>query len=179
MPGVRQTESGVSDSSILVAYETRFGSSGEIAEAIADEIGGRGCRADALRMRDARGLDGYTAAILGGPVNRGHWMPEAMDFVRQHADVLRQMPVALFCTHISRPAPDVRVSYLSDVRAVVRPVCEVFFAGRFDRHGAALLIPKALAWLVPPIDLRNWKAIRGWARDVVPLLQQGVNGGAA
>jgi len=109
--------------------------------------------------------------VVGGPVNRGHWLPEAIHFVREHAEALRKVPVALFCVHISNPPPQTRDSYIREVREILQPVSEAFFAGRFDRRGAALLIPKALAWLVPPIDLRNWKAIREWACCVLPLLE--------
>jgi menaquinone-dependent protoporphyrinogen oxidase len=159
------------DGPILVAYATRFGSSREIAQAIVEEMREHGCTAEALCVQDVSTLDGYAGVVVGGPVNRGQWLPEAIRFVEQRAEALRKVPVALFCVHISHPAPQVRDSYIGGVRAMLHPVSEAFFAGRFDRRGAALLIPKALAWLVPPIDLRNWDAIRKWARSLVPLLQ--------
>jgi hypothetical protein len=52
----------------------------------------------------------------------------------------------------------------------VQPVAEGFFAGRFDRRGAALLLPKWAARFVSPIDLRKWDEMRAWAEAVQPLL---------
>jgi menaquinone-dependent protoporphyrinogen oxidase len=97
-------------------------------------------------------------------------LPEAIEFVRRHQAELNRIPVAMFCVYISNPPQRIREAYLSDIRGLVPPVSEGFFAGRFDRRGAALLVPRVLSWLVPPIDRRNWNAITAWARSVVPLL---------
>jgi hypothetical protein len=64
-----------------------------------------------------------------------------------------------------------RLAYLNEVRPLVEPVAEGFFAGRFNRRGAALLFPGWLARFVPNIDLRNWETIRAWAANISPLLR--------
>jgi hypothetical protein len=83
--------------------------------------------------------------------------------------------VALFCVHIQNLADDEtsrrnRLAYLDRVRPLVQPVAEGFFAGRFDRRGARLLLPKVVAWMVPTIDLRDWKKIRGWTAGLASSL---------
>ena len=40
------------------------------------------------------------------------------------------------------------------------------FAGKFDKRGAALLLPKLIAWAMPVMDKRDWAKIRAWAQDV-------------
>lgn len=155
---------------ILVAYATRFGSTATVAEAIGESLRASGAAVDLRCVRDVREIAGYTAAVVGSAVRLGHVLPEAVDFVRQHQPDLERVPVALFCVFISSPPQVAREAYLADIRGFVRPVSEGFFAGRFDRRGAALLIPKALAWLVPPIDRRDWRAIREWASALPPLL---------
>ena len=52
------------------------------------------------------------------------------------------------------------------VRAFVAPVTEVLFAGKIDRRGVALGLPRWLARFFPALDFRNWDKIRKWARAV-------------
>ncbi len=153
-----------------MAYGTRFGSTAEIADVIGATLREAGATVDVLPVGDVRGIEAYRAVVVGSAIHRGHLLPEVVAFVQSSQELLGRVPVALFCVHISSPPPPARDAYLDDVRGFVRPVAKGFFAGRFDRRGAALLIPKILAWAVPPIDRRNWREIRGWARSLAPLL---------
>lgn len=155
---------------ILVAYATQFGSTAEIADVIGASLREAGADVGVLSVRDVQGIEPYRAVVVGSAVHRGHLLPEAVAFVQRHQAALGRVPVALFCVHISSPPPRAREAYMDDVRGLVRPVSEAFFTGRFDRRGARLLIPKILAWLVPPIERRNWREIRGWASGLGPLL---------
>ncbi len=156
---------------ILVAYATQFGSTAEIAEAIGTAIRESGAPVDVRCVQHVHEIAPYHAVILGSAVHRGHLLPEVVEFVQRHRSGLGRVPVAVFCVYISSPPQRTREAYLDDIRGLVRPVTEAFFTGRFDRRGAALLIPKVLAWLVPPIDRRNWREIREWARGLAPRLK--------
>jgi menaquinone-dependent protoporphyrinogen oxidase len=156
---------------ILVAYATQFGSTAEIAEAIGAAIRESGAPVDVRCVRHVHEIAPYHAVILGSAVHLGHLLPEVVEFVQRHRSGLGRVPVAVFCVYISSPPQRTREAYLDDIRGLVRPVSEAFFTGRFDRRGAALLIPKVLAWLVPPIDRRNWREIREWARGLAPRLK--------
>ncbi len=157
--------------SILIAYATRFGSTEQVAEAIADTLRIEGLEVDLQPMQSVTSLDGYRAVLLGSAVNHGHWLPEAVEFVTTHQPALNGLPVALFSVHITNIGDDeksrkARLAYLDEIRSLLTPVDEVFFPGRFDRRGAKVLLPKWLAWLVPPIELRKWDVIRAWARAI-------------
>ena len=156
---------------ILVAYATQFGSTTGIAEAIGAAIRDSGAPVDVRCVRDVPEIAPYHAVVVGSAVHLGHVLPEAVEFVQRYQSDLSRVPVALFCVYISSPPQRTREAYLDDIRGLVRPVSEAFFTGRFDRRGAALLIPKMLAWLVPPIDRRNWREIRAWAKGLAPLLK--------
>jgi len=156
--------------SVLVAYATQFGSTAEIADAIGATLREAGADVDVLSVGEVGQIEAYRAVVVGSAVHRGHLLPEVVAFVQRHQAFLGRVPVALFCVHISSPPPRAREAYLDDVRGLVEPVAEGYFTGRFDRRGAALLIPRLLAWLVPPIDRRNWREIRGWASRLGPLL---------
>jgi menaquinone-dependent protoporphyrinogen oxidase len=164
---------------VLVAYATQFGSTAGVADAIGDAIRESGAAVDVRRVQDVLAIAPYHAVVVGSAVHLGHLLPEAVEFVRRHQSDLGQVPVALFCVYISSPPQRTREAYLEEMRELVPAVSEGYFTGRFDRRGAALLIPKLLAWLVPPIERRNWRAIRGWASGIAPLLRRAGNHEAA
>jgi menaquinone-dependent protoporphyrinogen oxidase len=153
---------------ILVAYATYTGSTGEVAATIGETLGARNFAVDVRPMKEDPPLAPYQAVVLGSAVQHGGWLPEALAFVEANRVGLADLPVALFCVHIQNTGDDEnsrrrRLAYLDPVRAMVTPVAEGFFAGRFDRRGARLLLPRPLASLVPTMDRRNWEEIRGWA----------------
>jgi menaquinone-dependent protoporphyrinogen oxidase len=162
---------------ILIAYATYAGSTAEVAAAIGETLSAHGASVKVQPISDHPQIDGYQAVLIGSAVQHGNWLPEAVEFVKANQGVLNRVPVALFCVHIQNTGDDEqsrknRLAYLDQVRALLQPVAEGFFAGKFDRRGAALLLPGMLARLVPPLDFRNWKKIRAWSNHVHPMLLQ-------
>jgi menaquinone-dependent protoporphyrinogen oxidase len=160
---------------VLVVYATCLGSTVEVAATIGRRLSEDGRAVDVKPIAESPSLGGYAAAVIGSAVHHGQWLPEAVDFVGANRDALALLPVALFCVHIQNLADDEtsrrnRLAYLDRVRPLVQPVAEGFFAGRFDRRGARLLLPKVVAWMVPTIDLRDWKKIRGWTAGLASSL---------
>ena len=163
--------------SILVTYATRFGSTEEVAEAVAKTLRDSGYTVDCRPTVEVQSLDEYDAVVLGSAVNYANWLPPAIDFVREHQDALVEVPVALFTVHIQNIGDDEqsrqkRLAYLDEVRPYVQAVSEGFFAGRFNRHAAVELIPRWLALIVPPFDFRKWDKISIWANSLPALLLQ-------
>ncbi len=160
---------------ILITYATRFGSTQQVAEAIAQTMEEEGCELELKPMRETHSLEGYRAVLLGSAVNHGTWIPESVEFVKAHRKALSRIPVALFTVHIANIGDDAksqqsRLAYLDEVRPLLNPVDEAYFPGKFDRRGAAELMPRWIAWLVPNIDLRKWDVIHDWAKEVIPKL---------
>jgi menaquinone-dependent protoporphyrinogen oxidase len=156
------------NSRVLIAYATYAGSTIEVAAAIGETLGTHGFSVDVKPIQDKPPVDGYQAVLIGSAIHHGNWLPEAIDFVKVNQPALHHVPVALFCVHIQNMGNDEtsrqrRLAYLNEVRPLLRPIAEGFFAGRFNRRGAVLLLPGWLARLVPNIDLRNWETIRTWA----------------
>lgn len=167
---------GTMNNRILITYATYAGSTVEVAAAIGETLGARGFSVDVRPVQDQPPIDGYQAVLIGSAIHHAHWLPAAVDFVTANQAALQRIPVALFCVHIQNTGNDEasrqrRIAYLDEVRPLLRSNAEGFFAGRFDRRGAALLLPGWLARLVPNIDLRNWETIRAWATNLSPLLR--------
>jgi len=50
---------------VLVAYATRFGSTRDVAEAVASSLRAARLEADVAPVKEVRGLEGYGAVVLG------------------------------------------------------------------------------------------------------------------
>ena len=81
---------------ILVAVATRHGSTHEIAEALARELGTVGHTVDVKLVADSPTVEGYDAAVIGSAVYMGNWLSQAVQFVDRYQAQLAIMPVWLF-----------------------------------------------------------------------------------
>lgn len=62
---------------VLVAYATKYGSTQEVAEAIAATLREGGVGVDIQPMRGVRALEKYGAVVLGAPIYLGKWHKDA------------------------------------------------------------------------------------------------------
>lgn len=160
---------------VLIAYATYAGSTIDVAVTIGESLADQGYYVDIRPIKENPQLTGYQAVLIGSAVQHAHWLPEAINFVQTNQSALSRLPVALFCVHIQNLGDDEtsrrnRLAYLDDVRSLIQPTVEGYFAGKFDRRGAALLLPGWLARFVPAMDFRNWEKIHAWAESLPPLL---------
>jgi menaquinone-dependent protoporphyrinogen oxidase len=81
---------------VLVAYGSVHGATGELAEAIAEDLIARRFDTDVANAIAVTDLDGYDAAVIGGSLYWGRWQPDARALVLRCAEQLRAMPVWLF-----------------------------------------------------------------------------------
>jgi menaquinone-dependent protoporphyrinogen oxidase len=159
---------------ILVGYATRNGSTVGVAQAIGETLGTRGFAVDVKPLKDSPSLAGYDAVVLGSAINGARWLPEAVGFVRANEDALGAVPLAVFCVHAMNCGKDERETrkrraYLDQVRALVRPAHEEYFAGRGptaqDTSALRLWLYRAFGGDIEG-DGRDWTAIRAWARQL-------------
>ena len=174
---------GKMDKKILVAYASKYGSTGGVADAIGRELCNRGAAVDVCMLKNIGDLNPYRGVVVGSAIYRGKWLPEAADFVERNRGVLRQVPVAYFlvCMTMREPTEENRrkvLVYLDPVlKAVpqVQPVKVGTFAGALDYSNLSLPI-KAIMNLKGATegDFRDWTAIRAWAEGLCsPLLALG------
>ncbi len=82
--------------SVLVGYATRYGSTQEVAEAIAETLRIAGLLVELKPLREVRSLEGYHAVVMGAPLFMFHWHKEALSFLARHRQALQARPVAVF-----------------------------------------------------------------------------------
>lgn len=165
---------------VLVAYASKYGSSGGVADAIGKELCSKGVAADVALIKNAGNISSYQGVVIGSAIYMGKWMPEAGDFVKKNRDVLRQVPVAYFlvCMTLARPTEKNRAEVLSYTDPVLKAVPEIkpvgigTFAGALDYNNLSWLNKKILKSKGSPEgDFRDWTAIRTWAEGLCsPLL---------
>jgi menaquinone-dependent protoporphyrinogen oxidase len=167
------------ENKVLVAYASTNGSTQEIAETIAAELGKNGVTVDLQLMRKVQSLQEYRAVVLGAPLYIMHWHKEALKFLPRHRQALMERPVAIFASGPSFKGDEAECQ---EVRRQIKqelakfpwltPLAVEIMGGRFDPaklHFPLNLIPALKN--MPANDLRDWTAIRAWASDLAGKLQ--------
>jgi menaquinone-dependent protoporphyrinogen oxidase len=163
-------------SKVLIAYASKSGATGEVAEALGESLRSQGATVDVRAVKTVTSLDGYGAVVIGSSVRMGKWLSEATEFVTKNQAWLSQMPTALFTLHMlnlddSAASVAGRRAYTAPVRQLVSPAAEAFFAGRMAYAHLSFfesLMSKAMK--AQEQDLRDWAKIRAWAAELRPAL---------
>jgi menaquinone-dependent protoporphyrinogen IX oxidase len=77
----------------LVVYSTKYNSTQEVAQAVAD-----GLDADLANAADSPDVDPYEVIVLGSPVYAGDYLESMVNFVRDNRDKLSERKTAAFIT---------------------------------------------------------------------------------
>jgi menaquinone-dependent protoporphyrinogen oxidase len=161
-----------SQGKILVAYGSKCGSTGEVAEAIGQTLCEKGASVDVSPAGRVTSLEGYRLVILGSAVRMGNWVSEAVEFVKTNQQELLNLPVVLFTVHLQNTGDDEesrnnRLAYLNTVRPLVNSVGEAFFAGKIEMARLSFL-DRSISQIMgaKDKDLRDWNKIRSWAQTV-------------
>jgi menaquinone-dependent protoporphyrinogen oxidase len=151
---------------VLVVYATKHGSTRQVAEVIAEGLRAQGA---SVRIRPAAvvwdSVAGEDLVVLGGALYSGRWHRDARRFLRRHRHELAGVPVAVFgMGPRSDDESAWRRSHDQLDRALAKrpwlhPVAIAVFGGVDPPHGADH----------PQRDLRDWDAIRDWARLALSL----------
>lgn len=157
---------------ILVAYASQCGSTEEIARAIFRDLEARGSSGDVTTAAQVRSVSGYDSILVGSAVHYYHWLPDGLDFVNRYKRELTRVPNAFFTVHFLNTGNDddskkKRLSYLDDVRAIVKPGIEVFLAGKLDTSKLGFFDRIGCRFMgMHDEDKRDWNAIHAFANSV-------------
>ena len=160
--------------SVLLAYASKFGSTQEVAETIADTLLERGFKVNLQHMQDVSSVERYDAVVLGAAIYNAKWNAVAHQFVSQYQDALSQLPVVIFTLgplSASDAAKRNSRRQLDNELAKypwLKPVAVEIFAGKYDPSKPGMGF---FDRFVPARDVRNWDAIRAWAKTLPAQLQ--------
>ena len=157
---------------VLVCYASRYGSTGEIAEVIAEELEKMGVTTELTRVEDLSTIEGFHAVVMGSPLYMGKLLPEAREFVHKFRGPLNRLPLYVFVagyTFRERLEEYLRSGEdaVDAIRLYVNPAETGYFAGRVDPDlvsspDRAILLMGG----VHPGDFRDWDRIKKWAGQI-------------
>lgn len=158
---------------ILVAYATRYGSTQEVAEAIAATLRDAGLAVELHPVGDVRSLEGYSAVVLGAALYAYHWHKDALRFLSRHRKALLERPVAIFTLgpvhdpHDDEEWQNSREQLEKEMAKFpwLKPIAVELFGGQFEPSKFRFPV-NVLAGAEPASDIRDWAAIRDWAREL-------------
>jgi len=161
---------------VLVCYVTRYGSTGEIASIIAEELAKANLEVTLSPLSLVRDPGNTDAVVIGSPLYMGKWLAEAREFVSRFRTQLQTCPVAVFTVGYSfrdqmKEYIGIGDEALAPIRVFISPVATGYFAGRVDPDTMSLTDREVirLAGVVPG-DFRNPGAVRKWARELPSVL---------
>jgi len=161
---------------VLVAYASKYGSTGGVADAIGKELCSKDVAVDVALIKNASNVGSYQGVIIGSAIYMGKWMSEAADFVKKNKDILSKVPVAYFlvCMTLAQPTKKERTEVLSYMDPILKAVPEIkpvgigAFAGALDYNNLSWINKKVLKSKgTPEGDFRDWNDIRAWTREPV------------
>ncbi len=166
---------------MLVAYGTRYGSTREVAETIAETLGEQGAEADVKQAREVRSLDGYDAVVLGTPLYLGALHKDVRALLEKNQAVLEHTPFALFALGPIKADDGLDGSREQLFTALAKlpvptPASTAVFVGAYDPARLGFKDRMIAALPASPLhgeiahDERDWGAVRAWARELAGLL---------
>jgi menaquinone-dependent protoporphyrinogen oxidase len=168
---------------VLVAYSTRYGSTQEIAQAIANTLRECGFLVDLEPIKKVKTLEEYTAVVIGAPLYIMHLNKEVHNFLSQHQEVLMKRKAAVFAlgalSNKEEECKEVRVQLDKELakHPWFMPVAVETFGGKFDAAKLHFLdkiivnMPANPLHKVKTIDVRDWTVIQALAKDLAVKFQ--------
>lgn len=164
---------------VLVAFESRFGATAEVARVVGEELAARGLAVSVRRASEVIDPSPYAAVVVGAPVYSRRWLAAAAAWVRVNGEALRGRPLWFFALGIRVPdGPHANerhtVRLLRRLHQLVpglEPRRVGLFAGSVNPAIVGLREQLQLRVFKPRTgDFRDWDKIRVWARSVADEL---------
>lgn len=152
---------------VLVAYATKYGSTGEVAAEVARVLEEGGADVALARMKDVRGVGGYDLVVLGAPLYMGRLLREGRAFLRRNRRTLEATRVAIFALGPVGDEEGVEEGARAQLeRALAKgpalePVAVALFGG--------VIRPERMRFpfnRMPAGDWRDWDEIRRFAASL-------------
>jgi menaquinone-dependent protoporphyrinogen oxidase len=164
---------------VLVAYGTKYGATGEIAEKIGEVLQQAGLQVDVMPADRAGNLSAYQAAVIGSAVYIGRWRKEAVTLVEANQEVLAERPVWLFSSGPTDEGDPVELlqgwrfpDSLQPIVDRIQPRDIAVFHGATDPDKLNFIEKFMLNRVKTSIgDFRDWDAITSWATAIAEELQ--------
>ena len=167
---------------VLIAYATRSGSTGEVAEAIGTRMRAAGLEVEVAPMRRLKSIGERTAVVLGAPLYMARLPGELCHFLARNQKALAAPKTWFFVLGpiLGKPEEfDAAHAHAEENLAKFawfKPSDLRVFGGKFDVNrmpfpfNLARYLPAFPAKDMAPSDIRDWDAISEWAGAIAQQL---------
>ncbi len=159
---------------VLVAVASKYGSTREIAKAIADELRSHDFTVELRAAAEVHSIGSYDAVVLGSAIYAGRWLSDAKNFAQQYQTELSKLPVWIFSSGpigAENPQPQDDPNRLAEPLGTVQARDHRVFVGKLDPSHMSLADRLIIrAFHSPSGDFRDWDAIREWAQGIASEL---------
>jgi menaquinone-dependent protoporphyrinogen oxidase len=171
---------------VLVAFGSKYGSTGEIAAAVADVLRRLGLDVDLRPARDVRDVDRYDGVVVGSGVYVGRWHGDALDLIKRFERELRTRPTWFFSSGPTGGTPNAEAAMIKALEEQAPPPGQAGrLAERIGIRGHALFagsvgadIGGFFARWIPKGDWREFGTIETWAAGIGQALDGDLDPGA-
>lgn len=161
---------------VLIAYASKCGSTGEVAEAVGKILAQSGAVVDVKRVQEIKDARGYDAVVIGSAARMGKLLPEAVKFAQKQQAVLAGLPTAYFavCSTMNTDTPANRQTVSGYIQPLVearKPIADLgMFGGKVDYSKMEWIFRMMFSGNkggeMAEGDWRDWNAINAWVVDV-------------
>ena len=173
---------------ILIGYGTRYGSTAEIAEAMAKTAQEAGADVDLINLKKRkppRSIEDYNLVVIGSGIQVGRWTKEPLEFIKKNLDTLSKAKTALFVVCGDAASPDkcdsAQIAYLDTILEEypnLTPISTGLFPGVFDFSKYNFAVKSLVKSIVKKdlepgeevpekIDFRDWEMVTDWITKLV------------
>jgi len=176
-------QENTSGKKVLLAYDTKHGSTSEVAEKMAGELCASGLQVDTQLAWNVEDVASYDAVVLGSPIYWATFLPGALNFMDRYRSTLASKTVAVFVLSTNTDKTTGLVDENS-LEFFVEPVLDQF--PEIKPVGSIGLIPGRILFNeVLPMefvnlklsgydvvgDLRNYDVESAWTQEIAALLK--------
>ena len=165
--------------SVLVAYATKYGSTREVAEAVATRLRSHGLEVVTTPAGNVRDVSGHSAVVLGTALYFFMWRGEAHRFLRRNRKALPDLPVAVFGLGPIEDTPEQFAGARQHLdkglakHPWLQPRAVAVFGGRLEPASLRFPDNNPAVRAMLAVDLRDSGGIEAWADSLVGALGLG------
>ena len=172
---------------VLICYGTRYGSTAEVANAMAKAAIRLGVPVDIVNLKESSppsDISDYSLIVIGSGIRAGQWTGAPLQFMKNNLDELAKKKVALFVVCGYAASDDkcgqAQIDYLDTIAKDVglSPTSTGLFGGVFDMTKYNFVVRKLVKGIIkkelPPgaevpekIDYRDWNQITQWMTELL------------
>jgi menaquinone-dependent protoporphyrinogen oxidase len=165
-------------SKLCIAYVTKTNTTKEIAEEIGKVAREKSWDVKVLPVSAIDDLKEFDAILIGAPINGMQWLPEAVAFVEKNQTALKEISTSYYLVSYlmnsgAKMWKKTINKSLNKVTALVQPAKIGKFDGRVEDEFPGFVRLLFGVKKGTPLDLRDWDAIREWAKEFMEELEAG------